>query len=93
MDGGHLDDARPHPWPYMCGNAPWMSRNRGLQHRGQHGVEGVGRELLDGPDELQSGVVDEDVGARRGGLRRVQVGEVQDVRLDGAREATGLLDE
>ncbi|GAA3785464.1 hypothetical protein GCM10023083_21920 [Streptomyces phyllanthi] len=40
-------------------------------------------------DQPESGVVGEDVGARGGEFGRVQVGEVEDMGLDGAREVPG----
>lgn len=56
-------------------------------------MEDVRRELLDGADELEPGVVDEDVGAGCRGLRGVEVGEVQELRFDDAGETVGLLDQ
>lgn len=56
-------------------------------------MEDVRRELLDGPDELESGVVDEDVGAVGGRLGGVQVGEVEEPGFEAPGEFGGLLGE
>ena len=80
MDGGDVDDPAPPLRVHVRQRAPDQPERR-FQHHGEHGVEDVRRELLDGPDQLQPGVVDQDVGAGGGRLGRVEVGEVQDAAV------------
>src|SRR6185437_13287945 len=73
---GDVDDPAPF-LPVHVGQGSADQPEGRFQHHGQHGVEDIGRKLLDGPDQLDPRVVDEHVGTGRYLFGGVQVGQVE----------------
>lgn len=77
VDGGDVD----HPAPLLLVHvreSAAQDAERRLDHDALDEGEAVGRELVDGRDVLEAGVVDHDVGVGRQGLHGLRVGEVRD---------------
>jgi hypothetical protein len=75
VDRGDVDHPSPAALVHAGQDRPGQAE-RGLHHQRQHGREALGRELLDGGDVLEPGVVDQDVGGQLDAVEAGRVGQV-----------------